>query len=109
MNNHFVHDQSGPKDKWEPRKEPYKSWIESQGKNKILIVSGQLRQSLAPIKVGKSWKADSKGIFWFSTSKYSGEHNYGTNTMPQREFMYLSKDGMKDVVTITLKFLAEEK
>lgn len=93
--NHFEK-ETGPKKKWAKWSDLYAAHMAKAGKsgNKILQDSGNLRQrimnadSTTRIKQGQLLynPAKTKGDF-----DYAKAHDEGRDTLPQREFMWLSK------------------
>ena len=99
-------DQAGPEGKWQPRSPFYKKYAESKGHNKILQFSGKLRQSLVPASSPR-FRQNSSGIIIFTNVEYAAKHDQGLDGMPQRRFMWISKNGMDNLVKQTLKWLSE--
>lgn len=101
---HFE-DETGPDGPWKKRKEPYKTWIEKQGHTKILQVTGHLRKSF--VIASPKFRTDSSGVLVFNNTSYAQRHDEGTDGMPKRSFMWLSKKGLQKLVDQTIKWLAE--
>lgn len=111
VNSHFE-EEKGPKGKWKAWSSIYQQHMKAVGKqgNKILQDSGRLRNNFKPTKV----KSSSNGILWFNDAKtksgfgYAGAHDNGSGNLPQRDFMWLSDDGLESVSRQTLQFMLDE-
>lgn len=70
--------------------------------NKLLQLTGKLRQSLLPTNVRSK---GSNSIVFFSTDKKSGVHDRGSSkkNIPKRQFMWMSKKGMGKMIKTILK------
>jgi phage gpG-like protein len=104
-------DEAGPKGRWKRRSAETQSryskifsgqWKTPTGfsrsefnpSNKVLQKTGLLRGSILPTNVTK---VTAHSVRVFSPVKYSGAHDRGSKTLPQREFMWLT-DGAKDTM-----------
>lgn len=105
---HFS-DQKGPSGDWEKWSKVYMEHMQKIGKagNRILQDTGRLRQSLMP-GAGK-FRSNTSGVLFFTTVPYARAHDKGNQRMPQRQFMWLSKEGMLALTARTEKWLAEDK
>jgi len=103
---HFENEE-GPQGKWKSWSAIYSAHMARIGKggNKILQDSGRLRNSLTPGK-GKV-KTNNVGVLLFTNVVYGATHQYGYKNIPARPFMWLSKEGMKRLVSTTEKWLLE--
>jgi phage gpG-like protein len=107
---HFEKEQ-GPDGKWKQWSDSYESHLRKIGRsgNKKLQFSGKLRQTFTPAK----WRGVPDGILFFNNARtkngfpYASAHDDGGGKLPQRKFMWLSKDGLQKLVEVTLKWLAE--
>ena len=76
---------------------------------KILQASGQLKMKFTPNK----FRAEPGGIVFFNNAKtktgfpYAKAHDEGGDKLPRRSFMWLSKEGMINIISATEKWLAE--
>lgn len=106
---HFDQEQ-GPDGKWIRWSDLYRKHLEKIGRggNKILNFSGRLRGSITPQK-GKK-KTSSLGVLLYSNIEYAAAHQYGNQkrNLPARPFMWLSGEGMKNLVQQTQKWLLED-
>ncbi len=103
---HFSQEK-GPQGSWKPWSQSYKEYMQRIGKsgNKILQDKGNLRQSLIPSK-GKHKSTKDAGIF-YTKVKYAAIHNFGKpGRMPQRRFMWISKQATDKLISIMLKHLS---
>jgi len=77
----------------------------------ILQNTGRLRNGFTPRK----YRANSSGITWYNNAKtktgfpYAAAHDEGGNKLPQRSFMWLSKEGMEQVELQTIWYLLEKE
>ena len=112
IQNHFKNEE-GPDGKWAPWSKMYQEHMEKigRGSNNILQFSGHLRKAFVPT----NYKTSSEGITWYNSARtkdgapYAADHQYGTNRMPARSFMWLSDKGQEDIAKQTLAFLEDEK
>ncbi len=116
VDQHFK-DESGPSGKWKTWSPSYRDQLLKAGrklsgnKNKIrklLQASGNMRNALTP----KNYRRTFQGAEWFNTMKYSRTHDLGDDSrnIPQRQFMWLSEEGLKNLSDQMLRFaLSEEK
>jgi phage gpG-like protein len=81
---------------------------------KLLQDEGRLRKTIRPNKF-KTWRS---GWQWFTKVKtktgfpYAAAHNNNDparDTLPQREFMWLSKKGLKQVRSVSFQYLLNGK
>jgi len=94
--NHFKQ-ETGERGAWAKRKKSTQRSYASKGKkdrryspsNKLLQLTGQLRNSLLPGE-GKITKKGHFGALMFSTSRVGIYHQKGTSKMKKRDFMWLS-------------------
>ena len=119
---HF-RDESGPDGRWAPRsavtQERYAMINSGQIKpprgvaagafnptNKLLQLTGTLRQSLLPTNKGiENHGSDSVRIF--SNVVYSRRHNEGGDGVPKREFMWLSDGAQEKMVNAIIQMILE--
>lgn len=104
---HFE-EERGPDGKWKPWS---KMWAQrrelmGRGSGKILQLTGRLRGSLFPDK-GRS-KPNNLGVLLYTNVVYAAAHQYGTDKLPARPFMWLSNKGMERLVSVTEKWLTED-
>lgn len=73
--------------------------------NKLLQMTGTLRQSILSGKKTNVQNVGRRGILVFSKVKYSGVHNYGSTkkNIPKREFMWLSGKTVQNFADYMLK------
>lgn len=122
---HFE-DEKGPKGKWAPWSKSYRDAINRtvafryfRGRivpitdpdqlkkfppprkpGKILQATGRMRNSLMP----QNYKVLSDGLLFYNKAKtkdgfpYAKAHDEGGPKLPQRKFMWLSKEGAKDIL-----------
>lgn len=98
---HFEKEEGEGGKKWKKRKastqHSYKLRNKSNKKynptNKLLQMTGTLRQSILTGKKTNVKNVGRSGILVFSRVKYGGVHNYGSNkkNIPKREFMWMSE------------------
>ncbi len=75
---------------------------------KKLQDSGKLRQSFTPNK----WRKSNDGLMFYNNAKvksgfpYAAAHDIGGPKLPQRQFMWLSVQGMRKMVTSIERWLA---
>ena len=98
-------DELGPTGKWQERSEAYKIYAHKQGKTKILQFSGTLRKSFTPSS--PKFRSNTSGIILYSKVPYARAHDEGLGKMPERKFMWLSKDAIDSIIKQTLKWLSE--
>jgi len=102
---HFA-DEQGPFGKWKPRSAYTQAQYAIRQKtdsrynpsNKILQLTGNLRQSILPTNIKK---AGTHSVEIFANSEYGGKHDRGEDGMPKREFMWFSdsaKERMAQVI-----------
>ena len=92
---HF-NNESGPEGPWKKRSFETNRVYQMLGKknarysanNKILQLTGLLRQSITPTSTKRF---DSNAILIFSNVRYSGKHDRGEEGMPKRSFMWFSE------------------
>jgi phage gpG-like protein len=107
---HFKQEEGseGPWAEWSKR---YQEQMEKKGKggNKILQDTGHLRQSFRQ----PNYRSVKEGILWFNPAKtkqgfpYAAAHDTGGPRLPQRDFMWLSQEGVEKISEQTLKFLED--
>lgn len=110
---HFSKEE-GQDGKWKPRskvtQEAYARLNKTNAmynpSNKLLQLSGKLRQSIMPSNADK---IDNYSISIFSGSEYSKTHDEGYKNIPQRKFMWFSDGAMTNMVTLLLNKLMEDK
>ena len=98
---------------------PWKSWTKAykdkmakigKGGNKILQDTGKLRQNFKP----QDFKSVKNGILWFNDAHtksgfpYASAHDKGGGSLPKRDFMWLSGDGIDKISELTLQFMLDE-
>jgi len=106
--------ERGPKGKWKKRSpitqmqyarlnKKHKKYNPS---NKLLQLTGALRQSILPSNVKKISKDE---ILVFSNVEYSAMHDLGSRkrNLPQREFMWLSKPAISRIQKTIMRIVAE--
>lgn len=109
---HF-RDEQGSEGPWEKRTTQYASRLnkEGRGSSKLLQISGRLRQNFVP---NKDYRTSGQEIIWFNNAHtksgfpYAAAHDVGGSVLPQRDFMWLSKDGAEDISKQTLAFMLEK-
>jgi len=89
---HFEQEK-GPDGQWKRSKR-----AEREG-GKTLQDTGNLRNGFLPGNISNKGK---DAIVFFNPVPYSGQHDEGTDGMPQREFMYLTDDAQEDMLNIIL-------
>lgn len=107
---HFA-EQKGPNGGWAQWSPKYAKYMASIGKssNNILQDTGRLRQSFGPT----NYRVTKEGITWYNNAKtksgfpYAAAHNNDEprRTLPRREFMWLSSEGMQDIRNQIVKYL----
>jgi phage gpG-like protein len=90
---HFS-DESGPDGKWAPLK--YR-------KGAILQDTGNLRNSV----LNNARDNGVNSVVVFANAKYSGFHNYGTPTIPKREFMWLDSETKQNMAKMIASLIVE--
>lgn len=98
--------EDDPWPQWSPR---YRAFMEKIGKggNRILQDSGRLRQSFQPTNV----RPTEAGLLWFNNAKtakgfpYAAAHDEGGRRLPQRQFMWLSREALDDIEEQIIKFI----
>lgn len=120
---HFS-DESGPTQQWVSRKEStqqrYQRIMSGQLRpprgiaraafnpsNKLLQLTGNLRQSITPSR-GQASKKGKNTVELFTTVQYAGVHQYGHKHIPARPFMWLSQGAQENIVRDLLNYLVEE-
>lgn len=104
---HF-RDEKGPTGKWPPRAKSTQEFYASMSKtnakynpsNKLLQMTGQLRNSLLPTNLKRK---NREQLVFFSTDKKSGVHDRGYKHIPKRSFMWVSKKAKELMSKIILK------
>lgn len=74
--------------------------------NKLLQLTGLLRQSLMPGKGGIR-SGGKNAVVMFTNVVYARTHDEGRGPIPQREFMYLSEGGQQRMVDVLLGMITE--
>lgn len=105
--------ETGPKGKWTTWSKLYAERMAKQGKggNKILQDTRNLVQNVRP----ENYRKVSGAFEFYNNARnkdgepYAYWHNEGLNGMPERRFMWLSKNVEKRLAVITLRYLAEGK
>ena len=105
--------ETGEDGPWTAWSQMYYEHMEKQGiqGNKILQDTGRLRQAFLP----GSYRVVSDGYLWFNPAKtkdgfpYAKAHDEGGDRLPQRSFMWLSKDAMEKISSLTLAFILDER
>ena len=104
---HFGKEQGPGGRPWDARKNPYKSKIEKAGYNKILQVSGNLRQRF----LLQNFRTSPKALLWFNNAKTKGGFPYAyahdNDTAPRkklkrRSFMWISNKSLDRIATAIL-------
>lgn len=98
---------------WADWSESYAALMESLGNSGNKILQGRparLRNSFLP----GNYKVETGGILFFNPAKtntgfpYAYAHDTGGPILPQRSFMYLSREGLDNVAQVTLGWLTED-
>lgn len=108
---HFEQEQ-GSDGKWKPWSESYADAMAKSGHggNKKLQFNGRLRQNFKPT----SFRSVKDGILWFNDARTQGDfpyafaHNSGGDTLPKRDFMWLSDKALEKMAEQTLAFLLDK-
>lgn len=103
--------EEGPEGSWDDWSPSYSDFMERIGKggNKILQNTGRLRNSFQP----SNYRAQSGGVLFFNpatTSEgfpYAAAHDTGGKKLPQRKFMWMSKNAMEQLGAQTLEWLLD--
>lgn len=90
---HFKQEE-GQDGQWTAWSDSYAEHMDRKGKggNNILQYSGRLRNAFKPTM----WRRGKDGLTWFNNAKtksgfpYAFAHNEGGDTLPKRDFMWLS-------------------
>jgi len=106
---HF-RDEQGEHRKWPARKPSTQRAYASKHKkdarynpsNKLLQLTGHLRNSLLPSRGGIK-RQDRMSVLLFSTSKVGIYHDEGTPKMAKRDFMWLSSKAQQKMVDLIIK------
>lgn len=106
---HFK-DERGPKGDWKGWSTTYTKHMQriGRGNNNILQFNGRLRQSMV------MGKPSNNGLMWFNNAKtkggypYAWGHDTGDGKLPQREFMWISKEAMTVIGNIVLDHIIKE-
>ena len=104
--------QEGSAGAWKTWSVSYFDHLEKIGRsgNKILQFTGRLRQNFKP----GNYRGTAEGPMWFNdahTDKgfpYAAAHDEGGDTLPKRDFMWLSDDAVEDISKQTLQFILDE-
>lgn len=119
---HFAKEE-GPAGKWPARSAATQhryemiasgQWVPPRGtprgafraSNKLLQLTGHLRQSIMPTNVEK---AGADGIRIFANAKYSARHDQGGGGTPQRQFMWLSGTAQTKMAEMIVKLFLESE
>lgn len=96
-------DEMSPDGKWEPRSQKTNEAYDKRGgayrsSNKLLQLTGELRKSIIP-GTGQSKIIGQGSVKMFAGTDYSRTHDEGDSSrnIPQREFMWISADGLQDI------------
>lgn len=110
---HFDKEEGEGGKKWKKRKASTQRAYKLRNKynkkynptNKLLQMTGALRQSILSGKKTNVKNVGRSGILVFSRVKYGGVHNYGSNkkNIPKREFMWLSGKSTQQIVDYMVK------
>ena len=95
-------DEKGEKGKWKPLAESTKAWKKKHGYSKMLQNTGQLRRHNLPYTRGN------KAIVENSLD-YAKKQNMGKGKIPARDFLWLSKIALKDIVKYMTNYLVRGK
>jgi len=94
--------ESGPRGKWKPlNMATVKSRRQGKKKNrgpKILQDTGVLRNSMKPSS-GKI-RTQKDRVILYTDIVYAAAHNFGTDKLPQREFMWISPRARKSIINV---------
>lgn len=114
---HFEN-ESGPNGKWKDLSPftKYSRSLTGHWPGQILQVSGTLRKSFTPGAQNGSggatgYRPISEGIIFFNDAKtksgypYAAAHDEGDGRLPQRQFMWLSKNASDNIGKVTLGYL----
>ena len=119
---HF-RDESGPDGRWPKRapstQERYRRIMTGELRpppgahrasfnpsNKLLQLTGALRQSITPTR-GQGRKRGKNTVELFTEIQYAGVHQYGHRNIPARPFMWLSDPAKGKIVNDLLMYLVE--
>jgi len=106
---HFEQEKGPGNRTWKKWSNSYTAYLRKINRvgNQKLQFTGHLRQSFKPT----SFRRMKDGIVWFNNAKtgkgfpYAAAHDEGGTKLPQRRFMYLTKDALDDISKETLKYL----
>lgn len=71
---------------------------------KTLQDTGNLRQNFIPTNLRDRGR---DAIVFFNPTPYADQHDSGTKTIPQREFMWLSGEAQEDMLNIILDLIVK--
>ena len=104
---HFVKGM-GPNGQWKDLKESYKNRLGQKSRRSYLYKSGKLLRGIKENPLVKSARISVK-------SKYAKIHNFGgtpelahNQTMPKREFMYLTQDAVSKILGVYTDFIRKK-
>lgn len=111
---HFS-EQNGPNGSWEAWSSLYRKRQEKLGKSQgsnMLKITGRLRNSMSPNK----YKKTSDALMWYNPAKTASGFAYAyahdndeepRKQLPQRKFMWISRDAFDKLAMITLEELVD--
>lgn len=94
---HFENEES-PEGNWIPSKRAMREH------GKTLQDTGRLRGGFSPGNIKDKGR---DAIVFFNPVPYSAQHDEGTETIPQREFMWLSDEAQEDMLKIILDLVVK--
>ena len=107
---HFK-DEEGEDGPWEEWSDEYffKMAEKGRGDNQILQYNGRLKNTFKPRK----WKRGKDGVVWYNNAKtkdefpYAFAHNEGGDTLPKRDFMWLSGAPMNLISQVAARYFVD--
>jgi phage gpG-like protein len=114
IQDHF-REESGPGGPWPERSDFTQMMYLRRNKtnavydpgNKLLQLTGRLRQSIMRGKSGGAKAIGKNTAAIQSNVEYSGKHDQGEGKIPQRQFMWLSDKAVDNINKMILDFLTE--
>jgi len=98
---HFRDEKGSDNRKWQPLSPRYAEWKRKKFGNKtILRRRGKLYKSFQSSHSSKYAKVSTK-------IPYAKYHQYGTKRIPKRDFMYIDKKGIEDILKYTKEVFIE--
>jgi len=108
---HFEKEQASGGGKWKPHSEAYAKKFSSLGYQQILQRSGHLKGGF----LLNNYRLKPGSFIWFNRAKtkkgfpYAYAHNEGGPKLPRRDFMWLSRSGMRNIEDQVVRMLQGEK